>query len=173
LSPVVDVVRTYLELRSPADLRSARGEAAARFVRNDHIPVERYRALYHDVGRAWHWHDRDAWTDEQLAAYLARPDVHVWECFVGNETAGYFELSQAGDGAVEIVYFGLVGGFIGRGLGSAMLTRAVQEAWAMGASRVWLHTCTLDSPRALPNYLARGFTPVRRETYTTTLPESP
>jgi hypothetical protein len=26
---------------------------------------------------------------------------------------------------------------------------------------VWLHTCTLDSPAALPNYLARGFEVVR------------
>ena len=32
-----------------------------------------------------------------------------------------------------------------------------QEAFALGASRVWLHTCTLDSPRAIPNYKARGF----------------
>jgi len=27
----------------------------------------------------------------------------------------------------------------------------------MGASRVWLHTCTLDHPSALANYKARGF----------------
>jgi len=32
-------------------------------------------------------------------------------------------------------------------------------AWAWGAAYVWLHTCTLDAPAALPNYLARGFTP--------------
>ncbi|MGH7622939.1 MAG: GNAT family N-acetyltransferase [Gemmatimonadaceae bacterium] len=174
MSPVVEVVRTYLELRSPGDLRSAGGgDSGARFIRDDCITVQRYRALYRDVGSSWHWHDRDAWTDEELAAYLAKPNVHVWECLIGDETAGYFELSQADDGAVEIVYFGLVGAFIGRGLGGAMLTRAVQEAWALGALRVWLHTCTLDSPRALPNYLARGFTPARKETYTATLPDSP
>ena len=37
----------------------------------------------------------------------------------------------------------------------------------MGAERVWLHTCTLDSPRALPNYKARGFREFKRETYQT------
>jgi hypothetical protein len=36
----------------------------------------------------------------------------------------------------------------------------------MGATRVWLHTCTLDSPVALPNYEARGFVRYRSETYT-------
>jgi len=173
LSPVVDVVRTYLELCSPGDLRPADGgEPRARFAPCDHITVGRYRALYGDVGRAWHWHDRDAWTDDELSVYLAEPNVHVWECYVGQQTAGYFELRQTDDGAVEIVYFGLTGDFIGRGLGGAMLTRAVQEAWALGASRVWLHTCTLDSPRALPNYLARGFSLVRKERYTATLPDA-
>jgi hypothetical protein len=30
---------------------------------------------------------------------------------------------------------------------------------------VWLHTCTLDDPAALPNYRARGFRPYKQETY--------
>jgi hypothetical protein len=47
--------------------------------------------------------------------------------------------------------------FLNRGLGGALLTRAVDEAFAMGGRRVWLHTCTLDAPRALPAYMARGF----------------
>ena len=60
-----------------------------------------------------------------------------------------------------------------RGLGKAMLTRAADEAWALEPTRVWLHTCTLDSPHALPNYLARGFTPTRRERYVAELPDEP
>ena len=47
-----------------------------------------------------------------------------------------------------------------------MLTRAVEEAWRTPhARRVWLHTCTLDGPAALPNYLGRGFRIVRSEEY--------
>ena len=60
---------------------------------------------------------------------------------------------------------------MGRGIGKAMLTRAAEEAWALGASRVWLHTCTLDSPRALPNYQARGFEETRTETSMYSHPE--
>jgi hypothetical protein len=52
-----------------------------------------------------------------------------------------------------------------------MLTRAAREAWALGPNRVWLHTCTLDSPRALPNYKARGFEAFRTETYLATIDE--
>jgi len=34
---------------------------------------------------------------------------------------------------------------------------------------VWLHTCTLDHPRALANYVAGGFRVVREERYTARL----
>lgn len=167
----VEVVRTYLELRDPLQLRPAETrEAGVGYERLDRCTVAQYRALYASVGGPWAWRDRLAWTDAQLREYLDRPNVAVWECRVGLETAGYFELQRHGDGAVEIVYFGLIEKFFGRRLGAAMLTRAVQEGWAMGARRVWLHTCTLDSPRALPNYMARGFTQFGSETYTEEFP---
>ena len=62
------------------------------------------------------------------------------------------------DGGIEIAIFGLAPQFIGRGLGGALLTHALEEAWGSRPQRVWLHTCTLDHPAALPNYLARGLT---------------
>ena len=86
---------------------------------------------------------------------------------VGDATAGYFELRSHDDGSTEIAYFGLVTRFIGRGLGKHLLTRAAEEAWRRGATRVWLHTCTLDDPAALPNYRSRGFTAYREEQYDT------
>ena len=64
-----------------------------------------------------------------------------------------------------IQLFGLLPEFSGKGLGKWLLVEAVERAWSLGASRVWLHTCTLDSPAALPNYLARGFKPFRTERY--------
>ena len=166
MSRAVEVVRTYLELRSPEQLRPAREpDLPARFVRHENCSTEHYRRLYGNVGSAWHWRDRDSWSDDQLSALLGSPDVAVWECLVGDDSAGYFELARQADSSVEIVYFGLIERFFGRGLGGAMLTRAAREAWAMGANRVWLHTCTLDSPRALPNYEARGFAEFKQERY--------
>jgi GNAT superfamily N-acetyltransferase len=66
---------------------------------------------------------------------------------------------------VEIAYFGLLPDFIGRGWGKYLLTRAAGAAWSLNPTRIWLHTCTLDHPAALPNYIKRGFCPVREETY--------
>lgn len=172
MSRAVEVVRTYLELASRDQLLGAPAtDPSVRFVHRASITPEHYRRLYAAVGQRWHWHDRDAWSDDMLAAHLARSDVFVWECLVGGESAGYFELLRCADGSVEIAYFGLAAPFIGRGVGKAMLTRAAAEAWALEPPRVWLHTCTLDSPHALPNYVARGFTPTRRERYVAELPD--
>jgi ribosomal protein S18 acetylase RimI-like enzyme len=154
-----------MELRSPAQLRPAHtNDPSVVFVRRDGITVEQYRGLYRVVGERWRWMDRNAWSDERLAAYLASPGVFVWECLVGGESAGYFELQRVHDGSIEIAYFGLIERFMGRGIGKAMLTRAATEAWALAPTRVWLHTCTLDSPHALANYKARGFEETKRET---------
>ncbi len=162
----VELTRTYLALATPEQLRPATRDApSARFALRAPCGVETYRRLYHDVGGQYFWHDRLRWSDAELAAYLARPEITVWEAMVGDVSAGYFELGCRNDGSVEVVYFGLTAAFIGRGLGGAMLTRAVREAWALGANRVWLHTCTLDSPHALPNYTARGFVPFKTERF--------
>ena len=170
---MVEVTRTFLEMRDPAQLKRKEipPGTGARFVRCRPCTTAHYRELYRRVGERWHWHDRDAWSDERLNAYLTQPGVRVWECLVGNESAGYFELVRSDDGSVEIAYFGLTIGFTGRGIGKAMLTRAAEEAWALDASRVWLYTCTLDSPSALPNYKARGFQEFRQERYLAELPD--
>lgn len=167
----VSVVRTFLEMRSPQELR-VRGDLppdGTRIERLASSPSE-YRALYQGVGRAYHWTDRDVWSDATLTEYLRQPNVAVWVLHLDGESAGYVELVAHEDSSVEIAYFGLLPAFVGRGLGAHLLTFAVQEAWRMGATRVWLHTCTLDSPVALPNYLARGFRPFREERYDKQLP---
>jgi GNAT superfamily N-acetyltransferase len=168
--PPVEVTRTYLEMRTPADHRAApRPEHLPRLERIEHCPDSLFRHLYAEVGRAYHWTDRLRWTDDQVRAHLADPAVSLWLLSSGSEPAGYFELKAYPDRSVEIAYFGLLPAFLGRGWGGYLLSRAVDTAWDLGPERVWLHTCTLDHPAALPNYLKRGFRPSRTEVYTAQL----
>jgi ribosomal protein S18 acetylase RimI-like enzyme len=159
-------VRTYLEMCAPSDLRPAAAPASpTRIERVMDCPPAFWRFLYGEVGRQYHWFDRLPWTDDQILGYLSDPAVSLYVMWVGGAPAGYFELRSEGDGGVEIVYFGLLPQFTGRGLGGHMLGEAVKEAWASGARRVWLHTNTLDHPAALPNYQKRGFRVTRTEEY--------
>jgi len=159
-------VRTYLEMSDPADLSPSPAPA-----RNTHIekesrcPPALWRSLYTEVGRQYNWVDRLAWTDDEIARYLSDPALELWILRVDDVVAGYFELRKDREGAVEIAYFGLMPEFVGQGLGKYLLTRAVERAWERGATRVWLHTSSLDHSSALSNYLARGFSVWKQESY--------
>jgi len=160
------VTRTYLEMTSPAELRpAATPTPTPKLERVAHCSVALFRFLYKEVGRVYQWTERSRWSDEEISTYLADPAVSIWVLSFQGIPAGYFQLKQETDGAVEIEYFGLLGSYIGRGWGKYLLTQAVEAAWKLGANRVWLHTCTLDHPAALPNYLKRGFRAVRTEVY--------
>jgi ribosomal protein S18 acetylase RimI-like enzyme len=160
-------VRTFLQMTDPADLDAAGAPSPAAVVeRAADCPPALWRRLYTEVGREYHWVDRLAWTDDEIVRYLADPALELWILREAGETAGYFELRRHDDGAVEIAYFGLLPAFTGRGLGKFMLTSAVERAWARSATRVWLHTSSLDHSAALSNYLARGFSIWKQETYT-------
>jgi GNAT superfamily N-acetyltransferase len=160
------VTRTYLEMLSPAELKpSAVPDPEPRIERVEDCPPSFFRYLYQEVGRAFRWTDRLGWSDATIRSHLQTPGVSVWLMSWRSAPAGYFELKQHQDHSVEIAYFGLLPEFVGRGWGKYLLTRAVQAAWDTGTHRVWLHTCTLDHPAALPNYLSRGFRPFREEVY--------
>jgi ribosomal protein S18 acetylase RimI-like enzyme len=162
----MEVTRTYLEMRAPSELRPAHNDdSLIKIEEQPDCSIELFRQLYREVGRSYFWTDRLPWSDEEIKTYLQQPQVSLWLMTYNDEVSGYFELKQQTDGSTEIAYFGLMPQFIGRGLGKHLLTRAVEQAWADGAKRVWLHTCTDDDPAALPNYLKRGFKPFKTEKY--------
>ena len=166
------VTRTYLELKNRTQFKAGSGQFPdIRIARASKPLPALYRMCYRTVGEAFHWRDRWDWSDAQIAEHLADPanQLFVATRAAGKKTAalaGFYELRRvAEDDSVEIAYFGIVAAEFGRGFGKHLLSSAVDAAWALSPTRVWLHTCTLDHPNALPNYLARGFTPYRTETY--------
>lgn len=119
------------------------------------------RWFYEEVGRDYSWTDRNGWTAADWDAWA--PSVETWVATVAGQRAGYFELRVAAESGVEVRSLGLLGAFHGVGLGGWLLTVALRRAQELG-DPVWLHTCTLDGPAALPNYVARGLVPYRTET---------
>jgi GNAT superfamily N-acetyltransferase len=144
----------YLELLNPNDFRPS-GKAVAEVSIRQEITAnpQLSRYLYETVGKDWQWSDRLKWIDQQWNDYLTQPDIEVWVAYVAKEIAGYFELEQEARSNVKIAYFGLLPQFINQCLGGYLLTAAIQQAWTLGATRVWTHTCSLEHPHALANYV--------------------
>jgi GNAT superfamily N-acetyltransferase len=168
----MQATRTYLELATPQQFRSAFGDFPDVVIERVERPTpELYRLCYRTVGEAYHWRDRWNWTDDEIRRHLAQPEITLHVARRGATLAGWYELRRVPeDRSVEIAYFGLCPDAIGQGLGKHLLSCAVRDAWALEPARVWLHTCTLDHPAALPNYKKRGFAPYKSETYEVTFP---
>src|SRR5438046_5659385 len=155
----MSIVTTYLEMHSPDQLRPKRC-TDRRF--NIQEKIERdwrfNRDLYLAVGQMWSWNDKRMWSDEQWKEYGLAPELRTFAAYYEQSLAGYYELRRDHRDGVEIAYFGLLPEFIGRGLGGALLTSAIEQAWQISPapSRVWVHTCNHDHPQALANYQARG-----------------
>ncbi len=129
-SDALTATRTYLEMTVPSALRPARAVAPNLSIERVEAPTASlWRYLYTEVGKQHRWFDRLPWTDEEAQAYLDDPAIVLWLATIDAATAGYFELRREADGAVEIVYFGLLPEFTGRGLGGQLLTAAVERAW--------------------------------------------
>ncbi len=113
--------------------------------------------LYEYVGGDWHWIDRLVWPARQWHDYAANDNLRTFVAYQQGSLAGYYELQQQEGGRVEIRIFGLTPPFVGRGYGGPLLDSAIENAFAWGARRVWVHTCSYDHHNALNNYLKSGF----------------
>jgi GNAT superfamily N-acetyltransferase len=151
------LITTYLEMTTQQQFSPS-------FVHNSELRIERvnmvdvqfYRYLYQSVGEKLRWRDRLIMPTSELREILSKATTHVYVLYVSGVPAGYVELDEQGD-STEIAYFGLREEYHGRGLGKHLLSFGIQQAWELGAQRVFVHTCNLDGPFALENYQKRGF----------------
>ena len=130
----------------------------------DPSDFELNRRFYCSVGSQWDWTDRLNWSQDEWLNYVDRDVLKTYVGRLNGCDVGYFELEIQESGNIEIVLFGLLPQYIGKGLGGSLLSAAVDCAWEFSdTDRVWVHTCTHDHKHALDNYRARGFKLFRTE----------
>jgi GNAT superfamily N-acetyltransferase len=184
----VTVRTTHLEMLANTVPTAPDAPAGCEITRLVRPALDEYRTLFNAVGSEWGWSGRLRLTDDGLAAVLNDDRIEVWRLTYDGRTAGMAELDRRVPGEVEIVYFGVTPEFIGRGLGTFMLRHTIHRAWTTPAAgpgpasgpasrprpasapapaptkRLWLHTCDLDSPAAIPFYEKGGFRVFLEET---------
>jgi ribosomal protein S18 acetylase RimI-like enzyme len=113
--------------------------------------------LYKEVGKDFFWRDRLRWSEQQWLEYINSNFFKLYILKHKNNFAGYHELLyDTSTNSIEIPYFGIFKEFYGKGIGGYLLTDAILTAFKRPIDKVWVHTCTLDHPNALKNYIARG-----------------
>jgi GNAT superfamily N-acetyltransferase len=156
----IAAVVTFLEMRERPRLRR-RAAPGLRVVplRGD---LPRYRALFRRIGEDWLWFSRAVMPDESLDAILSAPAVEAFALTDGAADLGLIELEFQPRRDCELKYFGLVPEAIGTGAGRFLMNEAIRRAFRRPIRRLFLHTCSLDHPAALPFYLRSGFVAYRR-----------
>lgn len=156
-------VVTFLEMRRPPEEPLAPARDDLTLERWQRPEVDAYRALFRKIGADWIWFGRLALAGETLETMLAEPTRENFRALRDGEPVGMLELDYANPAEPEVSYFGLTPDAIGGGVGRWLMAQAVSMAWARPETkRLWLHTCTGDSPQALGFYVSCGFTPYKR-----------
>ncbi len=160
---LVDVTVYYLEMltHSQRSVSAPRDGLSVLHARTPSVPY--YRFLYSAVGEDYHWLSRRKLSDAELATVIHDPQNELHVLHVDGSPAGFAELDRRQPDEIELVQFGLMSDFIGRGLGKWFLQWTIDKAWDYQPKRFWLHTCTLDHAAALPVYTKAGFVQFKEE----------
>jgi len=150
--------RFYLHIISRSDLtKSNCNEKDLEVILEKKPTIDFCKFLYKEVGRDFFWRDRLKWNDQNWLDYISKDFFKLYILKQNNKLVGYYELLyEPKSSSMEIPYFGIFKEFYGRGIGGYLLTDAILTSFNQKINKVWVHTCTLDHPNALKNYLARG-----------------
>lgn len=122
-----------------------------------------YRSLFRKIGANWLWFSRLVMSDEKLISVLQNPCREIYVIRHNGQDVGLVELDFSEPNEVELAFLGLTADVTGKGIGRAVMSAAIELAWAKPVQRFWVHTCTLDHPSALGFYIRSGFKPYARQ----------
>lgn len=159
----VATVVTVLEMRHKADTRPATPPAGWELVRHEAPETGWYRALFRSIGEDWLWFSRIMLDEPTLRDIIRDPKVDIYTLQKDGVDGGLLELDFREPGQCELSYFGLTAPLIGTRAGRYLMNEAIELAWTQAITRFHVHTCTLDSPQALPFYRRSGFTPIQQK----------
>ena len=154
----IKVKRNYLEIKSLSELVEVKKPLENLILQKVDPPnFQLNKFFYKEIGKNHRWKDRLVWSDKNWIDYLNTVGISTYILKYKKDLVGYFEqIFHKNDFEIEIAFFGILEEYIGKKLGSYLLSEAIKKSFECGSKRVWVHTCSLDHKNALSNYLSRG-----------------
>jgi GNAT superfamily N-acetyltransferase len=159
----IAAIVTSLQMSEPPEPRPDRAVVPWQLRHIERPDLAWFRALYRRIGAEWLWFSRLALGDKELARIIHDDAVAVYALVFEQGEEGLLELDFRQHGICELSLFGLTRELFGTGAGRWLMNRALDLAWSRPITRLWVHTCSLDHPRALSFYLRSGFHPFHRQ----------
>ena len=152
------IKRNYLEIHSINELAIVNKPFNNLYVEKIDPPdFQLNKFFYKEIGKKHRWIDRLVWNDKNWIDYLNTEGISTYILKYKKDLVGYFEqIFHKSDFETEIAFFGILEEYMGKKLGSYLLSEAIKKSFERGSKRVWVHTCSLDHKNALSNYLSRG-----------------
>ena len=154
---IISVKRNFLELKNINELIKKNKPEDNYSIEKTKPDFQLNRFFYKQIGKKYRWTDRLTWTDLQWSNYVSNKNLETYIIKNNKDLVGYFELiHHPVKNETELAYLGLFEDYFGKGVGGYALTTAIVKSFEKKIKRMWVHTCTLDHPNAIKNYLARG-----------------
>tara|TARA_B100000795_G_scaffold226487_1_gene182533 strand:+ start:618 stop:1121 length:504 start_codon:yes stop_codon:yes gene_type:complete len=159
------IFRNYLEVTSLEDLNEVKKPSQNYFVKLvNPKDFQLNKFFYKNIGKNCQWVDRLVWTDLNWIEYVSNEDLLTFILKDKDDIAGYFEIFfNKNTKEVEIIYFGILEEYFGKKLGGYLLSESIKKSFNLGCKRVFVHTCSLDHPNAILNYISRGMKIFKKE----------
>jgi len=153
----MEVTRYYLKIESLHNFKDFyEKKEDFTILKEKNLDIGFVKFLYKEIGKDFYWRDRLIWSDQDWFNLISRLDYQLYTLRILNDLAGYYEVLSDIEKNFEISYFGIFRQYFGKKIGSYLLSHAIKNLFNQGAKKIWVHTCTLDHPNALNNYLSRG-----------------
>ena len=152
------IQRNYLEISSIESLievKKPNSNLTISPINNPDYQLNKF--FYKEIGKKHRWVDRLVWSDKNWNDYLNTAGISTFILKYDKDLVGFFEqIYHKNNFETEIAFFGILEEYMGKKLGSYLLSEAIKKSFECGSKRVWVHTCSLDHKNALSNYLSRG-----------------
>ena len=160
------IERNYLEIKSLSNLVEAKKPLDNLLLQKVDPPdFQLNKFFYKEIGKKHRWVDRLVWSDKNWNDYLNTTGISTFILKYDKDLVGFFEqIYHKNNFETEIAFFGILEEYIGKKLGSYLLSEAIKKSFEFGSKRVWVHTCSLDHKNALSNYISRGMQIYKTET---------